>query len=40
MSSIYKRPGSEIYQCQFYVKDPATGETSQKNAQAVLPDCA
>ena len=45
MSSIYKRPGSEIYQCQFYVKDPATGElakvrkstgkTNQKNAQAV-----
>ncbi|MCX6880871.1 MAG: site-specific integrase [Verrucomicrobia bacterium] len=29
MASIYKRPDSEIYQCQFYVKDPATGELSK-----------
>lgn len=26
MASIYKRPESTIWQCQFYVTDPATGE--------------
>lgn len=44
MASIYKRPGSKIYQCQFYVTDPATGglhkerkstgHTNGKKAQA------
>jgi integrase len=45
MASIYKRPNCETYQCQFYVKDPATGElqkvrkstgiTNKKKAQAM-----
>ncbi len=44
MASTYKRPGSEVYQAQFYVTDPETGElkkvrkstghTSKKKAQA------
>src|ERR1035437_8951640 len=29
MASIYKRSGVEIYQAQFYVTDPATGELSK-----------
>ena len=43
MASIYKRPESTIWQCQFYVTDPTTGErekirmstgiTSKKKAQ-------
>jgi integrase len=45
MASTYKRPASEIYQCQFYVTDPvtgdlrkvrkSTGQTNKKKAQAV-----
>lgn len=45
MASIYKRPEAETWQCQFYIKDPATGEvrkvrkstgcTNQKKAKAV-----
>jgi integrase len=45
MASTYKRPGSEIYQAQFYIADPATGElrkhrkstgqTNRKKAQAI-----
>ena len=45
MASIYKRPDSDIYQCQYYVKSPKTGElskirkstgtTNKKKAQAL-----
>ena len=29
MASIYKRPNSQHWQCQFYVTDPATGEITK-----------
>jgi hypothetical protein len=29
MASIYKRPGSEKWQCQFYATDPETGMLSK-----------
>lgn len=29
MASIYKRPGSKIWQCAFYVPDPQTGRAKQ-----------
>lgn len=45
MASTYKRPGSDIYQAQYYIADPETGElrkyrkstgqTSRKKAQAI-----
>ena len=45
MASTYKRPGSEVYQCQFYVTDAvtgdlrkvrkSTGQTNKKKAQAI-----
>lgn len=48
MASIYKRPEAATYQCQYYLKDPATGElrkvrksTGTKNAkkaQAIADD--
>lgn len=48
MASIYKRPEADTYQCQYYLKDPVTGElrkvrksTGTKNgkkAQAIADD--
>ncbi|MCW1883816.1 tyrosine-type recombinase/integrase [Luteolibacter flavescens] len=44
MASIYKRPGSDVYQCQFYVSQPegglkkirkSTGKTNRKEAMQV-----
>ena len=29
MASIYKRPGTKVWQCAFYVTDPETGKTKQ-----------
>jgi len=29
MASIYKRPGSKVWQCSFYITDPETGKTKQ-----------
>lgn len=29
MASIYKRPGTKVWQCAFYVTDPETGQTKQ-----------